>query len=128
MKGHIALLLDKPENSRQVGNALKKESYIIPKLNENLSKDHPDYIDLDTLPWWRVILKSGKISPREANGQFEQAELLRRENVQVLEGLFVDLEQYGWFPDQVDYYRVKYIIDKVFIIIHKYIHIRYRGA
>lgn len=103
MKGHIALLLDKPENSRQVGNALKKESYIIPKLNENLSKDHPDYIDLDTLPWWRVILKSGKISPQEANGQFEQAELLRRENVQVLEGLFVDLEQYGWFPDQVDY-------------------------
>lgn len=101
--GHIAYLLDKPQNSRQVGSSLKHQSYIIPILNNDITPDHPDYIDPDTLPWWRVILGSGKIPPREANGQYEQAERLRAENLRVLDGHLIDLEEFGWFPDEIDY-------------------------
>ncbi|RCK65971.1 Alkyltransferase-like protein 1 [Candida viswanathii] len=101
--GHIAYLLDKPQNSRQVGSAMKHGTYIILKLNENVTTESPDYIDVESLPWWRVILSSGKISPREANGQYEQADRLRGEAVAVLDGLMVDLDEYGWFPDEIEY-------------------------
>lgn len=44
---------------------------------------------------------AGIISPRNF-GEFEQATLLRGEGVVVLERHKMDLEQYGWFPDDVE--------------------------
>ncbi|KAK6461270.1 6-O-methylguanine DNA methyltransferase [Scheffersomyces coipomensis] len=86
--GHIAYLLNKPQNSRQVGSSLK----------------HYQYYNLDTLPWWRVINSVGKISPRgNSNGEYVQAERLRDEGVIVSSGHKIDLEDFGWFPDELDF-------------------------
>lgn len=55
------------------------------------------------LPWWRVLLSVGKISPRgNSRGEYKQAQHLRDEGVLVLESHKVDLNVYGWFPDTVE--------------------------
>lgn len=72
---------------------------IISSLNATLPED--ELLSL-TIPWWRVVLGSGKISPRgNSNSELEQADLLRAEEVEVLQGLKIDLEIFGWFPDDI---------------------------
>ena len=102
-QGHIAYLLNKPQNSRQVGSSLKHCSFIISQLNENLDPSNLDWLNVNELPWWRVVLSSGKISPREANGQYIQRDKLLQENVAVLEGHMVDMDEYGWVPEDINY-------------------------
>ncbi|AOW31655.1 hypothetical protein MG5_06306 [Candida albicans P57072] len=101
--GHIAYLLNKPQNSRQVGSSLKHCSFIISQLNENLDPSNSDWLNVNELPWWRVVSSSGKISPREANGQYIQRDKLLQENVAVSEGHMVDMDEYGWFPEDINY-------------------------
>ncbi|KAI5963984.1 atl1 [Candida margitis] len=101
--GHIACLLDKPGNSRQVGSSLKHCSAIIEDLNQGFESSEEEYLDINLLPWWRVLSSSGKISPREkSESQYVQADRLRQENIPVSPAHLVDLEEYGWFPDEVD--------------------------
>uniref|UniRef100_A0A0L0NRF6 6-O-methylguanine-DNA methyltransferase n=1 Tax=Candidozyma auris TaxID=498019 RepID=A0A0L0NRF6_CANAR len=92
--GHIAYLIGRPQNSRQVGSSLKHLRYIRERLNQ-------EGAGLGEVPWWRVVNSAGIISPRNF-GEFEQATLLRGEGVVVLERHKMDLEQYGWFPDDVE--------------------------
>ncbi|CUM63509.1 uncharacterized protein PRCAT00001085001 [Priceomyces carsonii] len=97
--GHIAYLLGKPENSRQVGTSLKHCAYIIKELNEVNDIE----INLKNLPWWRVVLSSGKISRREnSKGQLDQARILKSEGVEVLESYSIDLDEFGWFPEEAE--------------------------
>lgn len=95
--------MNKPENPRQVGSSLKHCSFIISQLNESLDPSNPDWLDVNELPWWRVVLSSGKISPREANGQYVQKDKLLEENVAVLQGHMIDMDEYGWFPEDISY-------------------------
>lgn len=88
--GHVAYLIGRPQNSRLVGQSMKHSAYIIARLNEE--QGH-----IENLPWWRVILSAGLISPRES-GEAEQAQKLREEGV-IVNGTRVNLEEYGWFPD-----------------------------
>lgn len=90
--GHIAYLIGRPQNARQVGSSLKHSEYIVSQLNQ-------EDAGISNLPWWRVILSAGTISKRDS-GEFEQARRLRLENV-VVDGMKVDLDEYGWFPDDV---------------------------
>ncbi|XYA00271.1 Alkyltransferase-like protein 1 [Meyerozyma guilliermondii] len=99
--GHIALLLGKPQNSRQVGSAMKNCRVIIELLNSEAGPE--EQIDVGTLPWWRVVSSAGKISPREnSSSEYLQAEKLKQEGVAVSKGHSVDIDEYGWFPDEVD--------------------------
>lgn len=100
--GHIAYLIGKPQNSRQVGSFMKHLDMILLALNVELPEE--EKLDSQSVPWWRVVLSAGKISPRGNSGsEIRQAELLRSEDVEVLDGLLIDLETFGWFPDDVDY-------------------------
>lgn len=101
--GHIAYLLGKPQNSRQVGSSLKHSKEIIRQLNqESQSNGRSDLIEFLTLPWWRVLASSGKISTRANTGdEILQGNLLRNEGVPV-ESNSIDLDEFGWFPDDVD--------------------------
>lgn len=57
----------------------------------------------EKLPWWRIVLSSGRISPREhSNGQIEQARKLREEDIEVLMMYSIDLEIFGWFPEEIE--------------------------
>jgi methylated-DNA-protein-cysteine methyltransferase-like protein len=99
--GHIAYLINRPKNSRMVGSALKHCGLII----NSLRAEHPQGqipFTYESLPWWRVISSAGKISPRESNGEFDQAQRLKEEGVAVLAGYKVDLEEFGWFPDVIE--------------------------
>lgn len=101
--GHIAYLLDKPGNARQVGSSLKHCTAVIQDLNRGFDPNEEEYLNIDSLPWWRVLLSSGKISPREnSQGQYLQADRLREEDVSVSPAHLVDLEEYGWFPEDVN--------------------------
>lgn len=97
--GHIAYLIGKPANSRHVGSSLKYTNIIFPQLDMGL-------LTQESLPWWRVIGSSGKISPRENyNAVIEQRHCLEAEGVVVnVKGTTnsVDLEEYGWFPEEID--------------------------
>ncbi|EAZ63607.2 hypothetical protein PICST_52184 [Scheffersomyces stipitis CBS 6054] len=103
--GHIAYLLNKPQNSRQVGSALKHLSIVLQSLRQDLpEEERQDYFTVDTLPWWRVLSSAGKISPRgNSNAEYIQAIRLQEEGVAVSSGHKVDLDEYGWFPDEVDF-------------------------
>lgn len=81
--GHIAYVLGKPQNSRQVGASLKHYKEIIRQLNLEV-ENHADIIDFERIPWWRVVSSSGKISPRGNTGaEILQGNLLRNEGVPV---------------------------------------------
>lgn len=62
----------------------------------------------DNVPWQRVVNFKGCISPRGGNGDgaARQAEALRGEGVEVhrnsMGEYFVDLREYGWFPDELE--------------------------
>ncbi|CAK7894845.1 hypothetical protein CAAN1_10S03884 [[Candida] anglica] len=99
--GHIAHLVNKPQNSRQVGTSMKLISSIVPALNSELPEN--EWIDSSTLPWWRVVSSAGKISPRgDSNSEVRQSNLLKQEGVDVSNALFIDLDTFGWFPEEVD--------------------------
>ncbi|CCH44089.1 Alkyltransferase-like protein 1 [Wickerhamomyces ciferrii] len=89
--GHIAKLIYKPRNSRQVGQALK----FLPQGETRL--DYP--YNLNNVPWWRVISSSGTISNRDHGSMIRQVELLRAEGVQVINDSKIDLVTFGWFPE-----------------------------
>lgn len=76
---------------------------IIQDLNRGFDPSEDEYLNIDSLPWWRVLLSSGKISPREnSQGQYLQADRLREEQIPVSQAHLVDLEEYGWFPEDVN--------------------------
>ena len=76
--GQIALLCQKPHNSRQVGYALSR------KITE-------------TIPAHRVVNHQGYLSGAAAfKESFPQKEQLKAEGVVVSADLRVDLEKYGW--------------------------------
>ncbi|EGV66843.1 hypothetical protein CANTEDRAFT_100831 [Yamadazyma tenuis ATCC 10573] len=98
--GHIAYLIGRPQNSRLVGASLKHCHEIVRQLN--LQSSENDLIDIDRLPWWRVISASGIISPRgNTAGEILQKNLLTQEGI-IVEGTKVSLDENGWFPDDVD--------------------------
>jgi methylated-DNA-protein-cysteine methyltransferase-like protein len=91
--GHVAKLIHRPRNSRQVGQALK-------------------YLQDETVPWQRVVNHKGIISPRDEPGAADrQRVVLLGEGVIVEDGgmdhVFeggagrIDLAMYGWFPESV---------------------------
>lgn len=85
--GHLAYLAGKPNNSRQAGQALK----LLPN-NENSRYNSM------SVPWWRVINSSGRVSQVEHRD--EQHELLQAELD--AEGPPYRLSEYGWFPEPED--------------------------
>ncbi|ODV86385.1 hypothetical protein CANARDRAFT_232008 [[Candida] arabinofermentans NRRL YB-2248] len=90
--GHIARLIHRPRNARQVGQSLKHFNI------------HSQQLSLEgDVPWWRVLSSTGVIPKREKHEAVaEQANLLRGEGVEVqtsrLDEYFVDIVEYGWFP------------------------------
>ncbi|ODQ78225.1 hypothetical protein BABINDRAFT_29222, partial [Babjeviella inositovora NRRL Y-12698] len=106
--GHIAKLIDKPLNPRQVGQLLK----YLQEYSEDSTQDVSEFTQRFnhlTVPWWRVISSQGKISSRgptprrntnqDVLGEERQARKLRLEGVEVSESSYqVDLGEYGWFP------------------------------
>lgn len=101
--GHIAMLVDRPQNARQVGSALKHLRVIIPALLLELAAGEAGYA-LDTIPWWRVVSSTGKILPREnTGGEIAQAKHLYDEGLLPDCNLtIVDLRRFGWFPNEGD--------------------------
>ena len=91
--GHIAYLIGKPQNARQVGSSMKNWLTI----NAILLRDGESF---DQLPWWRVISSSGQIAKR-AVGELEQKRRLLDEGVEV-KGMSISLNAFGWFPDDVE--------------------------
>lgn len=101
--GHIATLVGRSQNSRQVGSALKNLNIIIPALLLDLADGEANYA-LDTIPWWRVVSSSGKILPRENTvGEIDQVKCLYAEGMLPdCKLTIVDLRRFGWFPDEGD--------------------------
>lgn len=100
--GHVAELVHRPANSRQVGSALKHSHLLISQLAA-MDGDSVSY-SYQGLPWQRVVGSGGKISPRsDSHGELEQVARLRHEGVEVSEARVVSLDRYGWFPDEVSW-------------------------
>lgn len=89
--GHIAKLIYKPRNSRQVGQALK----FLPEAGQV----HEYPYSTGNVPWWRVISSSGVISPRAQGAVELQAQILRQEGVDVSQANKIRLSEFGWFPE-----------------------------
>ncbi|CCE78356.1 Piso0_000977 [Millerozyma farinosa CBS 7064] len=113
--GHIAYLAGRPQNSRLVGTALKHFRYIARRLNEEIdasdqaseqvsrASSTSRKVDIDSLPWWRVVSSAGRISPRgNSTAMVDQAMRLRAEGVQVSDKMSLDLETNGWFPSDAE--------------------------
>jgi len=76
--GQIALLCQKPQNSRQVGFALAR------KIKEDVNA-------------YRIINSQGYLSGADAfELDLPQKRLLEEEGVEVSQDLRVDLKKYGW--------------------------------
>ncbi|KAH3681311.1 hypothetical protein WICPIJ_007713 [Wickerhamomyces pijperi] len=100
--GHIALLLGKPGNSRQVGQILKLLHF---KPTATVEQDSSSAYDYGSVPWWRVINSQGKISERGIPEMQRQRELLISEGVLVSDdGRFkvLNMRDVGWFEDDVE--------------------------
>ena len=89
--GHIAKLIYKPRNSRQVGQALK----FLPREGQ----EHEYPYSTANVPWWRVVSSAGVISPRDGGAVQLQADLLRQEGVEVDGNNKLKLSEFGWFPE-----------------------------
>ncbi|RKP28380.1 DNA binding methylated-DNA--cysteine S-methyltransferase [Metschnikowia bicuspidata] len=90
--GHIAELIGRPQNPRQVGLSLKHSFQLLELLRQ-------DNIELLELPWWRVVSSSGLIAKRD--DEYEQKRLLEAEGVEVT-GMKILLNEYGWFPEGLE--------------------------
>ncbi|ODQ68086.1 hypothetical protein NADFUDRAFT_19505 [Nadsonia fulvescens var. elongata DSM 6958] len=92
--GHIGFLIGAPQNPRQVGTALKVLSHNTANEFNNIN-----------VPWWRVISAQGKISPRLTGGGEEDHQMIKlmEDGVEVSVGINrrIDLEKYGWFPEEL---------------------------
>lgn len=84
--GHLAYLAGKPNNARQVGQAMKT----LPNSRA------AEYSSLN-VPWWRVINAQGRVSTVEHREEQKQ---------KLLEELGVEqpysLAMFGWFPEEID--------------------------
>ncbi|KAH0496079.1 hypothetical protein TgHK011_003461 [Trichoderma gracile] len=92
---HIAYLVGTPQRPRQVGVCMK-----------HLPQDESARFNSTNVPWQRVINSKGAVSPRsQPSGAANQAVELQREGVEVTRTAMgeytVDLEVYGWFPDEL---------------------------
>ena len=88
--GQVAALAGNNRWARVVGYAL----HVNPAFGE--------------IPCHRVVNRDGRLSPAFAfGGENMQAELLRAEGVEVVEG-YVDLEKYGWESGVSDFRRDGY--------------------
>ncbi|KAK7205487.1 hypothetical protein BZA70DRAFT_289410 [Myxozyma melibiosi] len=118
--GHIARLIDAPQNSRQVGAALKylRHASLTVQPDSEIHEDPDPYndpadqideeppsgrFDTETVPWWRVISSDGKIAVRARGGMDLQGERLTAEGVEVRNDSnrrprLISLREYGWFP------------------------------
>lgn len=92
-------MIGAPENSRQVGFALKH----LPQRSlgdERIERPLPQF-NHDTVPWWRIIGSQGKISLIAERKQ-RQIERLQEENVDVEEQSGkIKLSEFGWFPEDL---------------------------
>lgn len=95
---HIAKLIYRPQNPRQVGQLLK----VLPKIEVDPELSKPYKFHTKNVPWWRVVNAKGEISPRSGEGPLLQKDLLHREGVQLNTGGCVDLIEHGYFP-QTDF-------------------------
>jgi methylated-DNA-protein-cysteine methyltransferase-like protein len=83
--GRIATMLGRPRAARAVGYAL------------NALRDKQDDPAYQNIPWQRVVNSQGRISiVNRDNSANYQAELLRKEGVEVSEDLKIDLDVYLW--------------------------------
>lgn len=55
-----------------------------------------------SLPWHRVIMKSGSLASGYPGGMAAQAEALRAEGVEVSEEQYVNVNRLLWHPDRQD--------------------------
>ncbi|KAK9247830.1 Alkyltransferase [Lipomyces tetrasporus] len=119
-----ARLIESPQNSRQVGSALKYLRHGPPANNDTSagpvaesdnnadregsdSQDFADQFNGETVPWWRVISADGRIAFRARGAMDEQSERLRAEGVDVRNDPHsrprtINLREYGWFPRPED--------------------------
>jgi methylated-DNA-protein-cysteine methyltransferase-like protein len=53
----------------------------------------------EDLPWWRVVSKQGAfpVGKRDPRLEMEQGDILKREGVEVVEGL-IDMNRFGYMP------------------------------
>lgn len=94
-QGHIAKLIGAPENSRQVGFALKHLPRVEHLDVDNSAPTVPEF-HIDNVPWQRVLGAGGKISmPRTRYHQIVKL----REEIPVDDDGSVSLAEFGWFPD-----------------------------
>ncbi|GME70177.1 unnamed protein product [Ambrosiozyma monospora] len=95
--GHIAKLIGRPNNSRQVGQSLKHF-----RVNNQLIPLQSRIADIDSFPWWRVVSSQGAVSKREdMGGVIDQVDHLREEGVEVNErygSYSLNIVHFGWFP------------------------------
>jgi methylated-DNA-protein-cysteine methyltransferase-like protein len=54
----------------------------------------------DRLPWHRVVNRKGGISLPPHEGYELQMALLQKEGVRFDESGYIDLDHYGWYPDE----------------------------
>ena len=85
--GHLAYLAGKPNNSRQVGQALK----LLPRSEQS-------HYNSQNVPWWRVIGSGGKVTNIE--NKKLQTDLLNSELDKSTETF--NLNKFGWFPEVDD--------------------------
>lgn len=90
--GHIAHLIERPQNSRRVGAALKNLNTSVTALRQNGAS-------LPEIPWWRVVQSLGSIALRD--GEHEQLRKLQEEGVEVHD-MRVSMSEFGWFPEEID--------------------------
>jgi len=99
--GHVAKLIHRPRNSRQVGQALK-------------------FLQDESVPWQRVVNHKGIISPRDMPGAVDRQRIRLLEEGVVVEDVGMDAEfngggggrvelaLFGWFPDSVEVQQLWY--------------------
>ncbi|KAK9237107.1 YALI0D05687p KAB8284608.1 6-O-methylguanine DNA methyltransferase [Lipomyces kononenkoae] len=113
--GHIARLIDAPQNSRQVGSALKYLHHPPPAAggnsiefdDESDSHDFFQQFNSESVPWWRVISADGRIAFRARGAMDDQGHRLQAEGVDVRNDAhsrprIIDLREHGWFPRPED--------------------------
>ncbi|KAI5805024.1 6-O-methylguanine DNA methyltransferase [Geopyxis carbonaria] len=100
--GHIAKLIGKPQNPRQVGQALKH----LPAPSSTTASTTT--FNTSNVPWQRVVSSTGVLPVRDNTGGAERhAQALRAEGVEVTVKrggeLVVDLKGgFGWFPEELE--------------------------
>ena len=99
--GQIALLAGVPRAARQVGNILCEHG--------------------ETVPWWRVINNSGRISIKcldhTANTQREK---LQKGGVKVNNNLKIEINKYRWYPSPKNIEILELTEENVTLLMEKF--------